>query len=281
VTAKIIDGKMRAKEVREGLKNEVLALKSSGTIPKLSVILVGEDPASHIYVSNKEKACSEVGIASEIHRLPSNTREIDLMKLVAKLNDDKNVHGILVQLPLPDQISEENILNSILPNKDVDGLGAQNMGMLVKGEGDPFIPCTPQGIIDLIKTTGIEIKGKNAIVVGRSNIVGKPAAILLLGQHATVTICHSRTLNLKEIISKADILVAAIGKPRLITGDMIKEGAAVIDVGTTRTAKGWEGDVDFDSAKEKAGYLTPVPGGVGPMTIAMLLKNTIKAASKK
>jgi methylenetetrahydrofolate dehydrogenase (NADP+)/methenyltetrahydrofolate cyclohydrolase len=277
--SKIIDGKVRAKEIRDSLKNEVLALKSKGINPKLSVVLVGDDPASHIYVSNKEKACAEVGIISDTHRLPVNTKESDLIKLVDKLNKDNSIHGILVQLPMPDHIVEENVINSILPSKDVDGLGIQNMGLLVKGEGDPLIPCTPQGVMDLIHSTGIEIKGKHAVVVGRSNLVGKPAAILLLREHATVTQCHSRTVDLGFVTRQADILVAAIGKQKMITADMVKPGAVVIDVGTTKTAAGWSGDVDFEKVKDIAGFITPVPGGVGPMTIAMLLKNTIKAAA--
>jgi len=278
--SKIIDGKARAKEIRESLKKEVLALKSKGINPKLTVVLVGDDPASHIYVSNKEKACAEVGIISDAHKLPANTKESDLIKLVDTLNKDKTVHGILVQLPMPDHIVEENVINSILPSKDVDGLGVQNMGLLVKGEGDPLMPCTPQGVMDLIHSTGIEIKGKHAVVVGRSNLVGKPAAILLLREHATVTQCHSRTIDLGFVTRQADILVAAIGKPKIITADMVKPGAVVIDVGTTKTAAGWSGDVDFEKVKDVAGFITPVPGGVGPMTIAMLLKNTLKAAKK-
>jgi methylenetetrahydrofolate dehydrogenase (NADP+)/methenyltetrahydrofolate cyclohydrolase len=278
--SKIIDGKLRAKEIRESLKSEVSALKSKGINPKLSVVLVGDDPASKIYVSNKEKACAEVGIISDAHKLPANTKESDLMNLVDKLNNDKTVHGILVQLPMPDHIVEENVINSISPSKDVDGLSISNMGLLVKGEGDPLIPCTPQGVMDLIHSTGIEVKGKHAVVVGRSNLVGKPAAILLLREHATVTQCHSRTIDLGFVTRQADILVSAIGKPKIITADMVKPGAVVIDVGTVKTAAGWSGDVDFEKVKDVAGFITPVPGGVGPMTIAMLLKNTLKAAKK-
>lgn len=277
----IIDGKARAKALREAIKIDTDGLKKTGISPKLSVIIVGDDPASHIYVNNKEKACNEVGILSQVHRLPGDTKENDLHSLIEKLNRDKSVHGILVQLPLPDHISEEKATNAILPEKDVDGLGIVNMGLLIKGEGEPLVCCTPQGVLDLIKTTGVEIKGKNAVVVGRSNMVGKPTAILLLKEHATVTICHSRTVDLKSVVSRADILVAAIGKPKMIRGDMIKKGSVVIDVGTTKTKDGWAGDVDFDSAKDIAGFISPVPGGVGPMTIAMLLKNTVKAASKK
>jgi methylenetetrahydrofolate dehydrogenase (NADP+)/methenyltetrahydrofolate cyclohydrolase len=276
--SQLIDGKARAKEIREGLKSEVLALKAKGVDPKLSVILVGDDPASNIYVSNKEKACADVGIISDSHRLPATTKESDLIKLVQKLNNDKKTHGILVQLPLPEGLSEEKIVNGISQFKDVDGLGIQNSGLLIKGEGNPLVPCTPQGVIDLIKSTGMQIKGKRAVVVGRSNLVGKPAAILLLSEHATVTICHSRTVDLGSVTREADILVAAIGKPKMITKEMVKPGAVVIDVGTVRTSEGLSGDVDFQNVKDVAGFITPVPGGVGPMTIAMLLKNTIKAA---
>jgi methylenetetrahydrofolate dehydrogenase (NADP+) / methenyltetrahydrofolate cyclohydrolase len=276
--AQLIDGKARAKEIRESLKSEVTALKAKGVNPKLSVILVGDDPASHIYVSNKEKACADVGIISDAHRLPATTKESDLIRLVETLNKDKTTHGILVQLPLPDGLSEEKVVNSILSSKDVDGLGIQNAGLLIKGEGDPLVPCTPQGILDLIKSTGTQIKGKRAVVVGRSNLVGKPVAILLLQEHATVTICHSRTVDLGSVTREADILVAAIGKAKMITADMVKPGAIVIDVGTVRTSSGLSGDVDFEKVKDVAGFITPVPGGVGPMTIAMLMRNTIKAA---
>ena len=278
MTAQLIDGKKRAKEVREGLKGEVLSLKGRGIKPKLAVVLVGDDPASLIYVINKEKACADTGILSDVHRLPASTKEAVILKLVNKLNKDKSIHGILVQLPLPNHISEEKITNSIVPNKDVDGLGLINMGMLIKGEGDPLVCCTPQGVIDLIRSTGIEIKGKNAVVVGRSNMVGKPTAILLLKEHATVTICHSRTVNLGDVTRRADILVAAIGKAGMIKSDMVKNGAVVIDVGMNRLNDKFVGDVDYENVKDVAGYITPVPGGVGPMTIAMLLKNTLKAA---
>ncbi len=276
----IIDGKARAKQIREALKSDVSSLKAKGVNPKLTVVLVGDDPASHIYVSNKEKACADVGILSETHKLPANTKESDIIRLVEQLNKDKSVHGILVQLPMPDQISEENVINSVSSSKDVDGLGIQNMGLLVKGEGDPLVPCTPQGVLDLIRLTGIEIKGKRAVVVGRSNLVGKPVAILLLRENATVTQCHSRTIDLGSVTKQADILVTAIGKQKLITADMVKPGAIVIDVGTVRTSAGLSGDVDFEKVKDVAGFITPVPGGVGPMTIAMLLKNTLKAAQK-
>ncbi len=276
----IIDGKARAKTIREQLKGEVSALKGRGIHPRLAVVLVGDDPASHIYVSNKEKDCAEVGILSETHRLSANATEAEVLAAVEKLNKDRSVHGIIVQLPLPIQIDEEKVTNSIIAAKDVDGLGIENMGLLIKGQGDPLVCCTPQGCIDLIKTTGIEIKGKGAVVVGRSNMVGKPMAILLLQEHATVTICHSRTIDLPAITRKADILVAATGKAKMIKGDMIKSGAVVIDVGMIKTVDGFVGDVDFDAAKDVAGYITPVPGGVGPMTRAMLLRNTIKASSR-
>jgi methylenetetrahydrofolate dehydrogenase (NADP+) / methenyltetrahydrofolate cyclohydrolase len=278
VTAKIIDGKSRAKQIRDEIKEQVIEAIKSGIKPKLCVVLVGDDPASHIYVSNKEKDCAEVGFLSETYRLPADAKESDVIAAVEKLNKDRSVHGMIVQLPLPDHISEENVLSKILPSKDVDGLGVFNLGLLFKGEGDPLVSCTPQGCIDLIRSTGVEIKGKNAVVVGRSNIVGKPMAILLLRDHATVTICHSRTVDLPSITSRADILVAAIGKAKMIRADMVKKGAIVIDVGMNRTKEGLLGDVDFENVKEVAGFITPVPGGVGPMTRAMLLKNTLKAA---
>jgi methylenetetrahydrofolate dehydrogenase (NADP+)/methenyltetrahydrofolate cyclohydrolase len=280
VTAKTIDGKARAKEIRLEIKAQVLEAKKRGIYPKLVVVLVGDDPASHIYVANKEKDCAEVGFLSETHRLPAEAKEADVLAIVEKLNNDKSVHGVIVQLPLPDHIDEERITNSISAFKDVDGLGIENMGMLIKGQGDPLICCTPQGCIDLIKTTGVEMKGKNAVVIGRSNMVGKPMAILLLQNHCTVTICHSRTIDLPSISSNADILVAAIGKAKMIKADMVKKGAVVIDVGMIRTEKGFVGDVDYDAVKEIAGFITPVPGGVGPMTRAMLLMNTLKAALK-
>jgi methylenetetrahydrofolate dehydrogenase (NADP+) / methenyltetrahydrofolate cyclohydrolase len=276
----LIDGKARAQQIRNEIKTEVDALKRKGITPKLVVVLVGDDPASQIYVANKEKDCLEVGMLSETHRLPANVKEEAIMKVVEKLNNDKSVSGMIVQLPLPEGINEENILNSILPSKDVDGLGVQNAGMIVKGEGDPLVSCTPQGCIDLIKSTGVDMTGKNAVVVGRSNIVGKPMAILLLKENATVTICHSKTKDLPSITGKADILVAAIGRAKFIKANMVKKGAVVIDVGMNRTKEGLFGDVDFEAVKEIAGYITPVPGGVGPMTRAMLLKNTLKAASK-
>ncbi len=290
----IIDGKKLAEGIRNELKAE---LAKSGVKPGLAVVLVGENPASKVYVGNKKKACAEVGIKSFDHYLPESTSESEILKLIKKLNADKKVHGILVQLPLPKHINEAVIICAIAPEKDVDGFHPVNMGKLLIGRGpattasagrqrpaptcrgDPQwspMPCTPLGVMELIASTGVEIKGKHAVVVGRSNIVGKPVAIMLLERHATVTICHSRTADLPEVVKSADILIAAIGKPRFIKGDWIKKGAVVIDVGINRLADGKMcGDVDFASAKDVAGWITPVPGGVGPMTIAMLLKNTL------
>ena len=277
--AAIIDGKAVAKEVQRQIKEEVEGLdRRWGMAPGLAVVLVGDDPASHIYVRNKEKACKEVGIRSFEHLLPATISERDLLALVQHLNKDKNIHGILVQLPLPPHIRAEKILDAVSPHKDVDGFHPVNQGMLILG-GDGFKPCTPMGIMKLLEASGCDPKGKNAVVVGRSNIVGKPVALLLLEKHATVTICHSRTVNLRDEVGRADILVAAIGKAGLIRGDWIKLGAVVIDVGVNRLASGkLSGDVEFETAKERASAITPVPGGVGPMTICMLLYNTLKAA---
>jgi len=277
--AQIIDGRAIAKRLREEVAEEIKALKEKGSgVPKLVVVLAGDDPASQVYVRNKEKACAEVGLLSEVRRIPSTVKEKELIDIVRQLNKDKAIQGILVQLPLPSGISELAVLNEISPEKDVDGLHPMNMGKLLKGENPLFIPCTPQGIIELVLSTGIEIKGKEAVVVGRSNIVGKPVALLLLQNHATVTICHSRTRDLGEVTRRAEILVVAVGSPGIVRGDMVRKDAVVIDVGSNRVGEKLVGDVDFDSAKEAAGYITPVPGGVGPMTIAMLLKNTLKAA---
>jgi len=277
--AAIIDGKAVAKEVQRQIKEEVEGLERRwGMAPGLAVVLVGDDPASHIYVRNKEKACKEVGIRSFEHFLPVTISERDLLALVHHLNKDKNVHGILVQLPLPPHIRAEKILEAVSPHKDVDGFHPVNQGMLILG-GDGFKPCTPMGIMKLLEATSCDPKSKNAVVVGRSNIVGKPVALLLLEKHATVTICHSRTVNLRDEVGRADILVAAIGKAGLIRGDWIKLGAVVIDVGVNRLPSGkLAGDVEFETAKERASAITPVPGGVGPMTICMLLYNTLKAA---
>jgi methylenetetrahydrofolate dehydrogenase (NADP+)/methenyltetrahydrofolate cyclohydrolase len=277
--AAIIDGKAVAKEVQKQIKEEVEGLdRRWGWAPGLAVVLVGDDPASHIYVRNKEKACREVGIKSFEHLLPATIPEKELLALVHQLNKDNDVHGILVQLPLPPHIRAEKVLEAISPRKDIDGFHPMSQGMLLLG-GDGFRPCTPLGIMKLLAAAGCDPKGKTAVVVGRSNIVGKPVALMLLEKHATVTICHSRTASLRDEVGRADILVVAIGKAGLVRGDWIKPGAVVIDVGVNRLASGkLTGDVEFDSAKERASAITPVPGGVGPMTICMLLYNTLKAA---
>jgi len=279
--AVIIDGKAVAKEVQKQIKEEVEGLERRwGLVPGLAVVLVGDDPASHIYVRNKEKACKEVGIKSIEHLLPATVSERDLLGLVQQLNKDKKVHGILVQLPLPAHIRAEKILDAVSPHKDIDGFHPMNQGLLVLG-ADGFKPCTPMGIMKLLESVHCDPKGKNAVVVGRSNIVGKPVALMLLAKHATVTICHSRTASLRDEVGRADILIVAIGKPGLVRGDWVKPGAVVIDVGVNRAPNGKLcGDVEFDTAKERASAITPVPGGVGPMTICMLLYNTLKAAKE-
>jgi methylenetetrahydrofolate dehydrogenase (NADP+)/methenyltetrahydrofolate cyclohydrolase len=289
MTAKIINGTEISKKIREELKQEVARLKEEhDIIPGLVTILVGDDPASQSYVSSKVRTCQELGIYSERHDLPAETGEKELLALVERLNKDPKIHGILVQLPLPEHINESSVLMAIDPGKDVDCFHPVNIGKLMIGEPD-FLPCTPHGIQELLLRSGIETEGADVVVVGRSNIVGKPVANMLLqkkaGANATVTVCHTRTRNLASHTSRADILiVAAGGKPRAITADMVKEGAVVIDVGTHRIGKTAEGkailcgDVDFDSVKEKAKAITPVPGGVGPMTIVMLMSNTVKAA---
>lgn len=277
--ANIIDGKKVAEEVKKEVAQEVKKLKEErGIVPGLAAVLVGDNPASQIYVRNKRRACEEVHIYSEEYRLPEETPESELLSLIERLNRDNKIHGILVQLPLPKHINETRILRTVSPLKDIDGFHPENVGLLV--EGNPrFIPCTPHGIIRLLEHYGIEIQGKEAVVVGRSNIVGKPAAILLLHRHATVTVCHSRTRELKEVTRRADILVAAIGRERFIKEDMVKENVVVIDVGINRLPDGkLVGDVDFENVSRKASYITPVPGGVGPMTIAMLLWNTLQSA---
>ncbi len=277
--AVIIDGKAVAKEVQKQIKDEVEGLERRwGLVPGLAVVLVGDDAASHIYVRNKEKACKEVGIKSFEQLLPATISERDLFAIVHQLNKDKRVHGILVQLPLPAHIRAEKILEAILPHKDIDGFHPVNQGSLVLGSAG-FKPCTPMGIMKLLEAINCDPKGKNAVVVGRSNIVGKPIALMLLAKHATVTICHSRTASLRDEVGRADILIVAIGKAGLVRGDWVKPGAVVIDVGVNRAANGKLcGDVEFDTAKERALAITPVPGGVGPMTICMLLYNTLKAA---
>lgn len=278
MTAEIINGKDLAQEIRYGLKEETVLLKENGINPHLTVILVGDNPASKSYVKGKEKAAMEVGIESTLIELPKTISEEELLQQIQKLNEDTSVHGILVQLPLPNHISEQKVIDTIDPSKDVDGFHPINVGRMMIQE-DAFLPCTPYGIITMIKSKGIDIEGKHAVIIGRSNIVGKPVGQLLLNENATVTYCHSKTANLREFTQKADILVVAIGKANVITAEDIKEGAIVIDVGINRLDNGkLTGDVDFESAKEKASYITPVPKGVGPMTIAMLLKNTIKAA---
>lgn len=276
--AQIIDGKKISAEVREELKAEVAVLKSKGITPGLAVVLVGENPASQIYVRNKTKACEEVGIKSLQHTLPGDIKEKELLSLIRELNAANDVHGILVQLPLPSHMDSEAVLDLISPSKDVDGFHPYNMGRLMIGNA-LLQPCTPYGIMRLLDSTGIDASGKNAVIIGRSNIVGKPMAMMLLKRNATVTICHSKTKDLREKVREADILVAAIGRDRFVKGDWIKEGAVVIDVGMNRAPDGkLTGDVDFDAASLKASHITPVPGGVGPMTIAMLLKNTVAAA---
>lgn len=273
----IIDGKAISSGIRDELKKSVNDLKQKGVVPGLSVILVGDDPASAVYVRNKEKACEEVGIYSLVHRLAADTSEQQVISIVNELNADPRIHGILVQLPLPKHIDERNVLRAVDPDKDVDGLHVVTAGRLFVGEKG-FLPCTPKGIIRLIKSTGTDISGKQAVVVGRSNMVGKPTAMLLLNENATVTMCHSRTQDLAGVCAGADILVSAIGKPGLITGAFVKPGAVVIDVGTTKVDGKLKGDVLFEEAAKKAAFITPVPGGVGPMTITMLLENTIEAA---
>ena len=279
--AQIIDGKALAAQVKGEAAAETAALKAKGVTPCLAVILVGEDPASQVYVRGKAKDCGDCGIDSRVIRLPEQTTQAELLKLVGELAADKAVNGILVQLPLPAQIDEKAVINAIPPEKDVDGFSPVNVGRMQIGE-PCFLPCTPAGCIRMIESTGTSIEGKHAVVIGRSNIVGKPAALLLLTKNATVTICHSRTANLKELCAGADILVAAVGKAGFVTGDMVKPGAVVIDVGINRGEDGkLHGDVDFAAAAEKAAYITPVPGGVGPMTRAMLMKNTVQAAARQ
>ncbi len=279
--AVIIDGKKISQEIKDEVKAKAEQLKAAGIEPCLAVILVGEDPASRVYVRNKKRACEYCGIKSLSYELPESTTEEELLALVDKLNNDKSCNGILVQLPLPKHINEEKVLLKIKPEKDVDGFHPYNVGLLSIGSAD-LKACTPAGCIELIKRSGIDICGKNCVVVGRSNIVGKPVGMLLLAENGTVTTCHSKTKNMAEICANADILVVAIGKEKFIKADMIKEGAVIIDVGINRMEDGKLcGDVDFDEAVTKAGYITPVPGGVGPMTIAMLMNNCITACEKQ
>ena len=276
-----IEGKLLAAQMKERVAAGVAELKEKGIEPCLAVIMVGENPASQVYVKGKVKDCAECGIKSlEVH-LPAETTQNELLQKLAELADDAGVHGLLVQLPLPAHIDEKTVIEAIPPQKDVDGFTAVNVGRMMIGE-ECFLPCTPAGCMEMIRSTGVSISGKNAVVIGRSNIVGKPAAMLLLRENATVTICHSRTENLKQVCANADILVAAVGRAGFVTGDMVKPGAVVIDVGINRNAQGKLcGDVDYDAAAEKAGYITPVPGGVGLMTRAMLMQNTLQAAQKQ
>lgn len=279
--AQIIDGKKISAEVRAEIKEKTVAFEAkNGFKPGLAVIIVGSDPASQVYVRNKRRACEEVGFYSEAYELPEETTQEELLALVDKLNADPKIHGILCQLPLPKHLDENEVILKIDPKKDVDAFHPYNVGKIMIGDYD-FLPCTPAGVMVLLDRSGIDIKGKECVVVGRSNIVGKPQAMLLLHAHGTVTVCHSRTKNLAEVCRRADILVAAIGKADFFTADMVKEGAVVIDVGMNRRSDGkLTGDVDFASVEPRASYITPVPGGVGPMTITMLMQNTLTAAQR-
>lgn len=275
---KILDGKSLSAKIKDELKEQTSQLKTEGINPALAVIIVGSDPASRVYVNNKKRACEYIGILSEEYALPEETTMEQLLELIDTLNESDKINGILVQLPLPSHLDEKEVINRISPKKDVDAFHPSNVGKIMIGDYD-FLPCTPAGVMELIKLSGIDVCGKNCVVVGRSNIVGKPQAMLLLHANGTVTVCHSRTKDLKEVCRGADILVAAVGKENIITADMVKEGAVVIDVGMNKNAEGKLcGDVDFENVKDVAGAITPVPGGVGPMTIAMLMKNTLKAA---
>lgn len=274
---KIISGKEVSEAVKLRVSDEVKELKENGIEPCLAVILVGDDPASRVYVNNKKKACEFCGIRSLEYVLPAETKEEELIELIEKLNNDKSVNGILCQLPLPKHLDEKKVLNLIKPEKDVDAFHPENVGHIMIGDFN-FLPCTPAGIMEMLRYENIDLDGKNCVVIGRSNIVGKPMAMLMLKENATVTICHSRTKNLKEVVAGADIIVAAVGRPNFVTADMVKDGAVIIDVGINRMDDGKLcGDVDFEACKEKASYITPVPGGVGPMTIATLMQNTITA----
>lgn len=280
--AKIIDGKKVSADVKARIAKEVEAIRAEKKrAPGLAVVIVGDDPASRVYVNNKKKACAEVGFYSEEYALPAETTEEELINLVENLNVREDIDGILVQLPLPRHINEKAVIETISPDKDVDAFHVQNVGKIMIGDYS-FLPCTPAGVMELIKSEGIDLSGKECVVIGRSNIVGKPMAMLLLHSNATVTVCHSRTRDLKEVCKRADVLVVAIGKAKFVTADMVKEGAVVIDVGMDRDENGKLcGDVDFESVENKAGYITPVPGGVGPMTIAMLMQNTLTAYKDK
>ena len=277
---KLIDGKVISAAVKERVKNEVAVLKEQGITTGLAVIIVGEDPASKVYVNNKKKACEALGIISEEYALPENTTQEELLALIDTLNKKESINGILCQLPLPKHLNEEIVINAISADKDVDAFHPVNVGKIMQGNYD-FVPCTPAGIMEMLDYEGIDIAGKTCVVIGRSNIVGKPMSMLLLHKNGTVTICHSKTQNLKEVCKTADILVAAVGRPNFVTADMVKENAVVIDVGINRVDGKLVGDVNFNEVCEKASYITPVPGGVGPMTIAMLMQNTLTAAKKQ
>ncbi len=278
--ANLIDGKLISAQIKDELKEEVARLKEKGIEGCLAVIQVGSDPASSVYVRNKKRACEYIGIRSLSYELPEDTKEAELLELIRKLNDDESVNGILCQLPLPKHIDEDKIIDAIAPQKDVDGFSPQSVGAMVIGKPG-FLPCTPAGVIQLLKRSNIDIEGKNCVVVGRSNIVGKPMAMLMLRENATVTICHSRTKDLKAVCSQADILIVAIGKPLYIDSSYVKDGAVVIDVGIHRDENNKLcGDVDFDDVAPKASYITPVPGGVGPMTIAMLMSNCVESMKR-
>lgn len=276
----IIDGKLVSSAVKERVKNEVAELNQKGVSVCLAVILVGEDPASQVYVSNKKKACEQLGIISQEYLLPENTTQDELLSLVKKLNNDKTVNGILCQLPLPKGLDENAIIEAIDPNKDVDAFHPVNVGRIMIGDYD-FLPCTPAGVMEMLKFYNIDISGKECVVIGRSNIVGKPMSMLLLHKNGTVTTAHSKTKDLSDVTRRADILVAAVGRANFVTADMVKDGAVVIDVGINRIDGKLYGDVDFNTVKEKASYITPVPGGVGPMTIATLMQNTLTAAKRQ
>ncbi len=278
--AKILDGKLMSEELMQDQARRVQELGKQGIVPGLAVVLVGEDPASQIYVRNKGLACEKIGIHSKTIRMDENSSQDEVLSVIDELNADPTIHGILVQLPLPRHLDERAVLARILPEKDVDGFHISNAGKLFSGQ-EGVVPCTPKGIIHMLKQGGVELAGREAVVIGRSNIVGKPAAMLLLNENCTVTICHSKTKDLKEHCKRADVLVAAIGKPKFVTADMIKPGAAVVDVGINRVDGKVVGDVDFEAVKEIAGYITPVPGGVGKLTISMLMENTLEAACRK
>jgi len=279
MAARILDGKALAAAVRASVKETVARLAARGVRPGLAVILAGDNPASAVYVRNKVRACEETGVRSEVHRYGGDVTERALLDRIAALNSDPAVHGILVQLPLPGRINAQRVLEAVAPAKDIDGFHLENLGALVAGQ-PKFVPCTPAGVMRLIEHAGVALAGRRAVVIGRSNIVGKPLALLLLQKDATVTICHSKTMELQKLTREADVLIAAVGRPKLVTAAMVKPGACVIDVGINRLADGTlAGDVDFDAVKNVAGWITPVPGGVGPMTIALLLENCVRAAA--